>query len=370
MGPQGCVGSRLVSEAETRPAESEFELTLLGLGYGESIVMHVGAGQWIIVDSFADSDGRPAAERYLKGIGVNPAVVALVVATHWHDDHIGGIARLLELCPAAGFCCAGALCRKEFLTLAGTLEGRPFSASGSGLREIYEVFSRLEATGRKPTYALANRVVFRGKAGAITALWPDDEIFQRFLKSVERLMPGRGANKTRLPDLSPNEASVALWVECGGRPVLLGADLERQGWTAILADAVRPAGRASVFKVPHHGSENADDPAVWDQMLEWEPVAILTPWRRGRGTLPTGRDVERILAATPKAWITNRGLPGLARPRHRNAAVEKTLRESGVQFRRLAGKRGMVRLRRPITSDSPWAVEAFGDACPLKDFAA
>ena len=353
------------------PDNCEFELTLLGPGYGESIVMHLGAGAWVVVDSFIESDGRPAAVRYLEGIGIDPiSSIALIVATHWHDDHIGGIARLLQLCPVAEFCCAGALCRKEFLTLVGALEGRHLSASGSGLREIHGVFSHLTRTGRKPIYAIANRVVFRGEAGVITALSPSDGIFQHFLNAVERLIPDPGADKTRIRDLSPNEAAVVLWIECGGCRLLLGADLERHGWVAIRADPARPDGQASVFKIPHHGSENADDPAVWASMLEHEPTAVLTPWRRGGGALPTRHDVERILAATPEAWITNKGLPSPAKPRHGNAAVEKTLRESGVRFRRLAGKRGMVRLRHPIASDGPWAVETFDGAGRLKNLAA
>ena len=43
------------------PGDEEFELTLFGPGYGESIVMHVGAGEWVIVDSCLDSDGAPEA---------------------------------------------------------------------------------------------------------------------------------------------------------------------------------------------------------------------------------------------------------------------------------------------------------------------
>ena len=45
--------------------------------------------------------------------------VALIVATHWHDDHIRGIARLVELCTDARFYCASALCGEESLTLVG-----------------------------------------------------------------------------------------------------------------------------------------------------------------------------------------------------------------------------------------------------------
>ncbi len=219
---------------EEPPRDCEIELTLLGPGYGESILIHIGDGKWVIVDSFPDSDERPVALGYLEEIGVDPAqAVVLIVATHWHDDHIRGISQLVERCSVAEFCCASALCRKEFLTLAGALEGRHFSASGSGLRELYSVFSYLKSARRKPAYAIANRMIYQTQACSVWSLSPSDEIFQSFLQSVQSLIPGAGDGKTIIPSLSPNKAAVVLWVSFQRFSLLLGADLERRGWQLI-----------------------------------------------------------------------------------------------------------------------------------------
>ena len=358
-----------MTNAAGLPGDDEIELILLGPGYGESIVLHIGGGTWVVVDSCADPDGTPRALSYLESIGVDPArSVALIVATHWHDDHIRGIARLVEACPDARFCCASAFCSNEFLALVGTLEGQHFSAAGSGLREIHDVFSRLGNVRKPPTHAVANRLVFQKDGCKIWSLSPGDGVFQRFLKSVGSLVPRQGENKIRIPSLSPNEVAVALWVECGGGSLLLGADLERRGWSAILGDSMRPAGKASVFKVSHHGSANADEPAVWKQMLHDEPVAVLTPWRRGSRALPTMADVKRISCAAPNSWITATDKTGHARVRYENKMVERTLRESGVRIRRLAGSAGMIRLRWRIGSDDEWKVETFGNAGRLLDY--
>ncbi len=346
----------------------DFEFTIIGPGYGESIVLHVGNGMWIVVDSCLDPDKKPSALSYLENIGVDPARdVALIVATHWHDDHVRGLARLVETCSNAHFCCAGAFCKEEFTALVGALEGRHFSARGFGVRELHRVFSRLRDSGKNPIHALANRVVFRKGECTISSLSPRDGIFQRFIKSVEQLIPDQGENKIRIPSLSPNDVSVTLWVECGKCLVLLGADLERRGWMAILADEARPVGAASVFKIPHHGSEGADEPAVWDRLLEDEPFAALAPWRLGGKPLPTMCDVERILSATPNVWITSK-CSSNRNSKHENREVARTLREMGVRLRRLTGDPGMIRLRRPIDSDDPWAVQMFGAACRLADY--
>lgn len=353
-----------------QPAVDEFELTLIGPGYGESIVIHIGHGDWIVIDSCLGADKTPRATRYLQSIGVDPAqAVKMIVATHWHDDHIQGMAQLVGSCPQAIFCCASVLCHQEFLALVKALEGLHLSASGSGLREIHRVISQLKNAGKTPTHALANRVIFRRETCELTSLSPDDGLFQNFLKSVGSLIPKKGEDKKRISSVSPNEVAVALWIDAGHFALLLGSDLEKGGWSVIVNDPARPADRASVFKVPHHGSQNADEPAVWRQMLEPEPFAVLTPWRRGGRALPKKPDTERILANTPNAYITRKSLPqARPNPRHKNKTVEKTLRESGAKFRSLAARDAMVQLRRPLAPQTQWSVKTFGDARPLAQY--
>ena len=353
------------------PKEDEFELTLFGPGYGESIVLHIGGGAWAIVDSCIDGNGKPTALAYLEHLGLDPAEsVALVVATHWHDDHIRGMAELLGACGKADFCCAGALCRREFLSVVGAMESRRISAAGSGVREIHDVFTRLKTTASKPKFALANRLVFKRGECEIRSLSPDDAAFEKFLSSIGHLVPAEGRTKTRVPGLSPNEIAVALWIGIGDFAVLLGSDLEKPGWLSVLRSPERPEGKASAFKIPHHGSANADEPEVWKHMVEQDPVAALTPWRRGGRALPSGDDVRRILSYTGNAYGTARGEALGSRSRRRHGAVDKTLRESGVSLRRLAMSSGAVRLRRPLASSARWKVETLGSAHRLERVAA
>lgn len=201
MGACDTEGTQSVTLGGRCPGDDEFELTLFGPGYGESLVLHVGGGSWVLIDSCGRTDG-PVALDYLRSIDVDPPeAVRMIAATHWHDDHIRGLAELVRVCAKA----------------------------------------------------------------------------------------------------SPNQVSVVLRVEIGDISVLLGSDLDRRGWLKILHDRTRRRGTASVFKVPHHGSENADDPRVWEELLTPDPVALLTPWQRGGRTLPSSQDVQRILARTSRA---------------------------------------------------------------------
>ena len=358
-----------LSVVGNRPSKGEVELTVLGPGYGESLVLHIGEGAWVLVDSCIDSAGTPRALEYLTSIGVDAAEsVGLIVATHWHDDHIRGMAKLVEECKNATFSCAGALTKKEFLATVYALENRHFSFTGSGVREMYRVFSCLSGRGSTPILALADRRIFSRGNCEVWALSPNDANFLKFLKLIGTLSPDKGQSKTRVPDYSPNEIAVALWVEIGDAIVLLGSDLERPGWKVVLQSQQRPKGAASGFKIPHHGSANADYPDIWAQMLEANPYSVLTPWRRGNGALPSDNDVQRILSNTTNAYATARHQSLAAPPVTRAKPVSRSIKDAGVVLRRVAMPFGAVRLRRSIGSGANWRVETFGSACHLTKF--
>jgi glyoxylase-like metal-dependent hydrolase (beta-lactamase superfamily II) len=95
----------------TPPRSDEAEVSVFGPGFGECLVVHLGNNDWIVVDSCTDAESkRPVALEYLETIGVDAAThVSLVIATHWHDDHIGGFGKLYMACKAARFACSAAL---------------------------------------------------------------------------------------------------------------------------------------------------------------------------------------------------------------------------------------------------------------------
>ena len=231
------------------------------------------------------------------------------------------------------------------------------------------MFTGLKEAKSKPSHAIANRRIFKRGACEVWSLSPSDTSFRDFLRAVGGLVPSEGETKRRIPELSPNDIAVALWIEVGDVAVLLGSDLERRGWLEILRSAARPTGKASAFKIPHHGSENADEPQVWKRMLDTGPCAVLTPWRRGGHALPSEQDVQRILSNTPNAYASARSRSVARSPSRRDRMVDKTIRESGVSLRRLAMSPGSIRLRKMIHAADPWRVELFGAACHLEDFA-
>src|SRR5437879_5098718 len=117
------------------PARNEIEISLFGPGFGECIVMHVGEAQWIIIDSCRDlASKRPVALEYLANIGVDAAKsVQCIVATHWHDDHIGGLSEVFRAAASSIFACTTAFGRDEFKSLLQNYFGTAAGPAGSGI---------------------------------------------------------------------------------------------------------------------------------------------------------------------------------------------------------------------------------------------
>ena len=145
MGRENSTNVSSLTPYHVSPEEDEIEVTLVGPGYGECVLIHIGKRRWVVVDSCLDRNGQPVALSYLKDLGLDPSeAVCLVVATHWHDDHIRGMGRVIEVCRDATFCCSSALTELDFLSALAALEGSPATSTGSGARELYKVFSLIE----------------------------------------------------------------------------------------------------------------------------------------------------------------------------------------------------------------------------------
>ena len=368
MGRGDSSRIRDVTERHSPPGADELELAIIGPGYGESVVVHTGGGRWAVVDSCVNArTGVPHALEYLDALGVDPAdSVDLVVATHWHADHVGGLGRLTTTCRRAVFCCPVVFTNREVLTFVGAMAGHDVGHAGASTKEMREVLSVLRERKVRPRFAIANRRILRQGDCVVWSLSPGDGAVVRYVRSASSVQSSEDPTTTLPRTLSPNQTSVALWIKIRDVAVVLGSDLEKTGWIEVLDSTARPQGRASVLKVSHHGSANAHEPRLWDEMMTKGPVAVVTPFRGSRNPPPTRKDLQRVLRMTSNAYIT-------AEPRAARS-IKALNRRIGRRFREMpmsgrpSSEPGMVRLRRGLESSDGWKVTPFGGACHLQEY--
>ena len=185
-----------------------WRLVVCDVGQGDGLVLRSGRGAAVVVDTGPDP-GR--MRRCLDGLGVR--VVPLLVLTHFHADHADG--------------------------LAGVLAGRTVqqiwvSPLAEPAAEAAEVRTAAAAEGARVTVPQPGSRVSVGEV-RLTVLGP---------------LPPRGADGDA--SAAQNDASVVMAADAGGLTVLLTGDVEPPGQRALLAAGVDL--RATVLKVPHHGS--------------------------------------------------------------------------------------------------------------------
>lgn len=358
------------------PGNDQVEVSLFGPGKGESCVVHLGQGDWIVVDSCIDQRTRENSPlRYLRDLGVDVAKsVRLVVGTHAHDDHIAGIADVFDQCKGAFFVSSSALVREEFQSLMRADAAAASHLRMSSYREYRRVREIVMARGASNGLvswkrALEQRTLWQRPESdhALTArvisVSPSDEAVSR---SLTALAEEAGAPDTllRLSNIDPNELAVALWVEVGRQSVLLGADLligpAGCGWQAVLASH-HPRHQASLVKVAHHGAPNAHSEAVWSELLTPDPVGVLAPYRAGRTPRPSVEDVTRLCSLSQAVYATaDARQPKMNRQQQRAAAKLGSL-ATGV--RDPWGSVGHVRAR--TNEDGDWTITMSGPAKSL-----
>lgn len=308
---------------------SPVEVVLIGPGYGESVLLNLGDECWIVVDSCVrrNSHGSLALE-YLVERGVDVSKhVRMIIASHWHDDHVRGLATVVEACTSSRFVCSSALRRDEFLALLN----HSISVSSrfsSGVEEFRNILSILESRKQSPIWANGARRVLLSPTRDVEAVWTLSPSDRDTLNAMRNFVAVATDNKaaSRIPAIPPNDAAVAVIVElANGESVLLGADLEHhvgasdRGWHAVINDSGRPRVSSTLYKVAHHGSANAHCPSMWLEgsecdsriddespslLVTGETVCILAPWRRGRSRLPKKSDVERLARLSASVNLT------------------------------------------------------------------
>lgn len=371
------------SKAALPPEISQIEVSLLGPGYGESVLIHLGNNKWIIIDSCIDSKTlQPAPLEYLKSIGVDPeTAVVLIIATHWHDDHVRGISKVLSACSNAKFCHSAALRDKQFLNYVFTFGERNPISAGSGTEEWIKVLDVLNdrpairaGMNRKVHYMSANESG-HGEECSVWTLSPSDKQVELFLRSITKFIPKKEikhrVTKYRATQPDDNHQCIVTWIEIGEHSILLGGDLIEtadpdSGWSVIVKSKERPQRDAAIFKVPHHGSKNAHNDDVWSKMLSPQPYAIVTPHNRGKKKIPSPSDVARIEAYTSNGYATAK-LSSSKSTVNRPAAVERTIKETVGKIRKIQPNTGLVRLRNSLSGPHDWSVELFGSACKVAD---
>ncbi len=194
---------------------SDWVMVVCDVGQGDALVLRAGPGAAVVVD--AGPDPR-AVDRCLRRLDVR--IVPLVVLTHFHADHVTGLAGVVHG------------------RSVGTVEVTPLADPPAG---VMVVEATVGSSGLPVVRSTYGGVVRIGDV-SLQTLWP--------LPGQSVIGPGDGS--------TANNASIVLLARVAGVSLLLCGDLEPTGQEELARRY--PDLRVDVLKVPHHGSRYQDLP--------------------------------------------------------------------------------------------------------------
>ncbi len=245
-----AVGGAAVAAA-TRP-DGRVHLVALDVGQGDAILVQTPAGGRLLVD------GGPDPDRLLVALDARippwDRRIDLVVLTHPHEDHAGGLPLLLERYRV----------------------GRLFEPGMTGPGPAYAALETALSLRGMHSTPLSTGDRFALDGVSFRVLWPDPG-------SVPRAPPDTGTGI--------NNVSIVLLGAVGSQRFLLTGDIEEEVDPVLVA---RGLPHVDVLKVAHHGSRTATTDALLSAI---DPaVALISVGARNTFGHPTPETLARLVA--------------------------------------------------------------------------
>ena len=283
-GAATVVGSLQGFKAAVVPATPPLLVwTMIDVGWGDSHLLTMpNSGERVLIDA---GERRDAAnvERYLTDAGVTR--LDAVVATHAHEDHIGGMVGEWSL-PDDGVLAA--------LPVGELVEGSPVSARRSAYDELVALCA---------ARSIPRVVVARGATDATSAAiaW-DPQVHVTVLNAGGGRTIGGETESEWL-----NNDSIVMRLTYGNVSVMLGGDAESPVEALMMqSDAVL---QASLLKVHHHGSADAGDATYLAAVRPRVGMVPIASYEVTPGSLPSSIVLQRLRDLGAGIYASDRAEP-------------------------------------------------------------
>lgn len=203
-----CLRTQVPTPAR-RPA---VQVDVIAVGAGDSILISSPTGKHLLIDG-GEAEAAPAVLAVLSQRSACP--LDLILLTHRHADHLGGLKKVVEVCGARLFMDSG------------------YAHDSAMYGRLLDTLERHHVSARQ---AQSGRQIELGGGAVLTLLGPPQPYIERAVDSV-------------------NANSVVSRLDMGKTSMLFAGDAEAQAEERLLA--THAALRSTVLKVGHHGSRTS-----------------------------------------------------------------------------------------------------------------
>ena len=228
-------------------------VSVIDVGQGDSILISTSDGHAMLVDG-GPAEASPKVLEMISKAGCGK--IDVLVSTHPHADHIGGLARVLD----------------------GVRVDRVIDSGKVHTSKTYEGYLEKILAKDIPFSLGRARSSFALGPAAVTILWPVEPLAENI-----------------------NDCSIVVRVTYGGFSALLAGDIEEPSEQALIkAGSLSPT---TALKVAHHGSDTSTTAAFLN--IVRPAVAVISAGAGNSYGHPTASVLARLKASGAKVYRTD-----------------------------------------------------------------
>ena len=282
-------------------------VTVMGGGFGESVVVNVGGKLILVVDGcllrsgeFKRNETLHVLESSMEG-SLEPKL-GFILLTHPHLDHFEGLADVIRKYrhEAIRVCLFQGTTELELAEIFRNQDALPalsaaryrFYEKYREVLQLYEKLDRHQQLRIGDSTEICRLPLYSGEGGrspipfSVSCFAPSSSDCQRFLRQARlRNFVTLALSRNRSLLQECNRVSVILQICFGDTKVLLGGDAENDSWDQVAEKYNDDRLASNVLKVSHHGSVNGCGEDVIRSIskkraLGQDTVAIIAPANR------------------------------------------------------------------------------------------
>ena len=257
-----------VNDKNTNPTSKELQIYFLDVGQGDAILIKTPMGKQILLDG---GEGQTVLEKLGQYLPLTDKTIELVILSHPHGDHLGGLIDVLERYQVEEVWLTGVVHTSSgYLEFLNLINSKKITA-----KNIFACGEN-KPTGCSDEIAVENNMKFK-------VLWPRENLTGQRVKEI-------------------NNISMVLKLIYGNNSWLLPGDLDSAAEEKLIRDSPEYL-MANVLKVAHHGSSSATS-EEWLKLVS-PTDAIISVGKDNDYGHPSLRILNRLKRVGINIWRTD-----------------------------------------------------------------